>query len=71
MYPAWENADAKRRVDLAKQALEISRDCADTYVVLAQHTSGITEATNLNGLGVEAGMRAIGPKAFSSSSVPV
>lgn len=64
MYSAWESGDPNRRIALAKQALEISPDCADAYVLLAEHTSDLVEATRLNGLGVEAGMNALGPKAF-------
>jgi tetratricopeptide (TPR) repeat protein len=64
MYSAWETGDPKRRIALARQALEISPDCADAYVLLAGHTSDLAEATRLNGLGVEAGMNALGPRAF-------
>ncbi len=64
MYSAWESSAPNRRIALAKQALEISPDCADAYVLLAEHTRDLVEATRLNGLGVEAGMNALGPKAF-------
>jgi tetratricopeptide (TPR) repeat protein len=64
MYSAWESGDPARRVALAKRALEISPDCADAYVLLAEHTHDLVEATRLNGLGVEAGMNALGPKVF-------
>lgn len=64
MYSAWESGDPARRIALAKRALEISPDCADAYVLLAEHTRDLVEATRLNGLGVEAGMNALGPKMF-------
>jgi hypothetical protein len=41
MYDAFE-ADGTRRVELALEALEISRDCADAYLVLA--LAGIRDA---------------------------
>ena len=37
MYQAFEERDERRRLDLAKKALEICRDCADAYVLLAEH----------------------------------
>lgn len=64
MYSAWESPDPRRGIALAKQALEISPDCADAYSLLAAHTRDLAEATRLNGLAVEAGMNALGPKAF-------
>lgn len=64
MYSAWESHDPKRRIALAQQALELSPDCADAYSLLAAHTRDLAEATRLNGLAVEAGMNALGPKVF-------
>jgi tetratricopeptide (TPR) repeat protein len=64
MYSAWESGDPARRIALAKRALEISPDCADAYVLLAEHTRDLAEAMRLNGLAVEAGMNALGPRVF-------
>jgi tetratricopeptide (TPR) repeat protein len=65
IYDAWEAADPKRRIALARKALEISRDCADAYVLLAEETaSSLTEALDLYRQGVEAGERALGKDAF-------
>ena len=64
VYDAWENPNAKRRVVIAFQALAVSPDCADAYVVLAEATPSITEAMSFYLLGVSAGERAIGKKAF-------
>lgn len=65
MYDAWEVTDPKRRVALARRALEISPDCADAYALLAEETaSSLTEALNLYRQGVEAGERALGKDAF-------
>jgi tetratricopeptide (TPR) repeat protein len=65
IYDAWEVDDSKRRVALARKALEISPDCADAYVLLAEETaSSLTDALNLYRQGVEAGERALGKDAF-------
>lgn len=64
VYDAWE-ASGQRRVELARHALEISPDCADAYVLLAEDTaSGFEEARDLYKKGVAAGERALGPQAF-------
>lgn len=65
MYDAWDANDRKRRVTLAKKALELSPFCADAYVVLAQETAkDLDEAIELYRQGVEAGEKAIGKAAF-------
>jgi tetratricopeptide (TPR) repeat protein len=65
MYDAWDAPSAKRRVDLAREALAISPDCADAYVLLAQEAaSSLADAIDLNRKGVEAGERALGKRAF-------
>ena len=65
MYDAWEVSDPKRRIAMARSALEISPDCADAYVLLAEETaSSLPEALHLYRQGVEAGERALGRKAF-------
>jgi tetratricopeptide (TPR) repeat protein len=65
IYDAWEVTDPKHRVALARKALEISPDCADAYVLLAEETaSSLPEALNLYRQGVEAGERALGRDAF-------
>src|ERR1700686_4329389 len=37
MYGAFEQTDEKKRLQFAKDALAICPDCADAYVVLAEH----------------------------------
>jgi tetratricopeptide (TPR) repeat protein len=65
MYDAWEVSDPKRRVALARKALEISPDCADAYVLLAEETArSLPESLNFYRQGVEAGERALGKDAF-------
>jgi tetratricopeptide (TPR) repeat protein len=63
MYDAWE-ANGSRRVKLARQALEISPDCADAYVLLAEEARSLPEAKQLYQQGVSAGERALGPQTF-------
>ena len=65
MYDAWEVTDPKRQAALARKALEISPDCADAYVLLAEEAaSSLPEALHLYRQGVEAGERALGREAF-------
>ena len=68
MYEAWE-ASGKRRVKLAREALEISLDCADAYVLLAEETTRTPEeAREFYEQGVKAGERALGPEAFEEET---
>jgi tetratricopeptide (TPR) repeat protein len=65
MYRAWETAAPKRRVELARQALAVSGDCADAYVLLAEEAARTPqEAKELFEAGVQAGERALGAEAF-------
>jgi tetratricopeptide (TPR) repeat protein len=64
MYRAFEEPDEQRRVRLATEALAICPDCADAYVLLAEHAAGRREALRLYEQGVAAGERALGPEAF-------
>ncbi len=64
IYRAFEETDENRRVQLAKESLEISPDCADAYVLLAEHARSRREALRLYEQGVAAGERALGPEAF-------
>ena len=64
MYDAFD-ARGRKRVKLARKALEISPDCADAYVVLAEETARTPEqARDQYAEGVAAGERALGPGAF-------
>jgi tetratricopeptide (TPR) repeat protein len=64
MYEAFE-ARGPRCVALALQALVISPNCADAYVLLADETaSSNEEARALLEEGVAAGERALGPQPF-------
>ena len=63
MYQAFEATGAEQ-VRLARKALKISRDCADAYVLLAEHAPTAEEARKLYEQGMAAGERALGKQAF-------
>lgn len=58
-YRAAE-ARGRRRRQLARHALELSPDCADAYVLLAEDAPGPAEAHDLYVRAVAAGKRALG-----------
>jgi tetratricopeptide (TPR) repeat protein len=64
MHQAFEEPNEQRRVQLAKDALGICPDCADAYVLLAEHATSRKEALRLYEQGVAAGERALGAHAF-------
>jgi tetratricopeptide (TPR) repeat protein len=69
MYDAWETANSRERVRMAKNALAISADCADAYVLLAEETArNPEEAADLYAKGVAAGERALGKTAFEEDA---
>jgi tetratricopeptide (TPR) repeat protein len=64
MYEAFD-AQGARRAALAREALAISPDCADAYLLLAEETAtSADEARELLEQGVAAGERALGPEPF-------
>jgi tetratricopeptide (TPR) repeat protein len=67
MYRAFE-ARGRRRIQLARRALELSADCADAYVVLAEESRSVQEARELYEAGVAAGERALGPVLFAEEA---
>ncbi len=69
MYDAWEASSPQERLRLAQQALKISPDCADAYVLLAEETAlNSCEAGKLYQRGVEAGERALGEACFNENA---
>ena len=64
MYRAFD-ARGRRRIQLARKALELSADCADAYVVLAEESFAPETARNLYEQGMQAGERALGPDVFT------
>ena len=60
IYDAWDEFDPDKRIQLAKKALDISPDCADAYVILAEdQASTHQKALELYQAGVDAGRRAL------------
>lgn len=63
MYRAFE-ARGRRKTQLVRKALELSADCADAYILLAEQASDPETARGLYVQGVAAGERALGPRTF-------
>jgi ST7 protein len=61
---AGESLDPKRRISLAKQAVSISRDCAEAYLLLADMARTRKEALDYYEQAVEASTRVLGPEIF-------
>jgi tetratricopeptide (TPR) repeat protein len=65
-WDALEATTSRQRAKMARQALEISPDCADAYVLLAEEEAeGPEEALELYEQGMAAGERVLGPEAFT------
>ena len=64
VYRAFE-ARGRRRIQLARKALELSADCADAYVILAEASHGPDAARALFEQAVAAGERALGSDVFT------
>lgn len=64
MYQAFD-ARGRRRIQLARKALDVSPDCADAYVLLAEESPDPQTALALYAQGMAAGERALGPKVFA------
>src|SRR5437016_2666069 len=54
LFEAFEEDDPQRRVELATQALALWPDCADAYVLLAEHARNRKEALAFYEQGVAA-----------------
>ncbi len=68
VYRALEASSPGQRVSLAHKALQISEDCADAYVLLAENASTLQEALDLYRQGVAAGQRALGKKVMKEEA---
>ncbi len=60
VYDAFEEPDPRRRVQLAKEALEVCPDCADAHGLLAEHADNLNEAIAAYRRAVEVGRTALG-----------
>lgn len=68
VYEAW-NSEGSRRASLARRALELSDDCADAYLILAQEEAkGRDAALELYQKAYEAGRRALDPALFAEEA---
>lgn len=69
VYRAWETPSRKRAIELARRALELSADCVDAYLVLADlEAKTDEEAIALYRKAVETGRRTLGKKAFQEDA---
>ncbi len=65
MFQAWDEPNPGKRITLAHQALAVSPDCADAYVLLAEEAADtVKHAYEYYQQGVEAGRRALGEEYF-------
>ena len=60
MYRAFDSR-GRRRIQLARKALQVSPDCADAYVLLAEEAVTPEASLDLYRQAIAAGERAIGP----------
>jgi len=67
VYQAFEEQDEERRAELAREALALCPDCADAYVLLAEHAPTRKQALELYQQGVAAGQRALGERGFQEA----
>lgn len=65
---AYESDSSAERIKFAKRALEIWPDCADAYVVLAEHADNRQAALKLYEAGLAAGRRALGEAEFNNAA---
>lgn len=68
-YEAFE-ARGRRRLLLARRALEMCPDCADAYAIRAEHSADREEELRLWREAVSAGERAVGPERFEDEEAP-
>ena len=66
-YQAFD-ARGRRRIQLAKKAIEICPDCADAYVILAERTTDLEKGCGLYRKAVEAGERTLGAERFEQDA---
>jgi hypothetical protein len=69
MYQAWDERNPGRRIILAHEALSISPDCTDAYVLLAEEEADtVGRALEYYRQGVEAGERSLGEAYFEENA---
>src|SRR5690606_27510613 len=65
---AWEADDPSERVRLAREALALSADCADAWVILGNEADSPEDAIRCYTEGMRAGERALGPRVFEEGA---
>jgi tetratricopeptide (TPR) repeat protein len=69
MYEAWKLDNTARRIALAQQALKVSPDCADAYVLLAEELADSPRrALSYYENAIAAGRRALGKDFFQNQA---
>jgi tetratricopeptide (TPR) repeat protein len=66
-YQAFD-AHGRRCVQLARQALSICPDCADAYVILAEHAGTLEAELDYYTRGVAAGQRVLGAEKYEKAA---
>ncbi|MCM8776061.1 MAG: SEC-C metal-binding domain-containing protein [Candidatus Omnitrophica bacterium] len=64
VYKAFGSKDKAERIKLAREALQLSENCVDAYVILGEETDDLEEAIRWYRKGVEAGERFLGEDFF-------
>jgi tetratricopeptide (TPR) repeat protein len=64
----YRATEARGRRQLARKALELSADCADAYVLLAEESADLSQTRDLYVQGVAAGERVLGPTVFAEQA---
>ena len=64
---ARDEPNAQRRIRLAREALDVCPDCADAYLLLAEHTRRGKQSLDLYEKAVAAAERALGPTGFQQA----
>ncbi len=68
MYQAWDETNPARRIILAHQALSVSPNCADAYVLLAEEEADtVARALKFYKEGMDAGAQALGEEFFEEN----
>lgn len=68
-YRAFD-ARGRLQLKLARQALALSPDCADAYVILAERSQDPDETARFYEQGIAAGERALGTARFAKGGIP-
>ncbi len=68
MYEAWDEQNPAKRINLAHQAIAVSPNCADAYVLLAEEEADtLGRALDFYQKGVKAGEQALGKAFFAEN----